>query len=197
MDTSLITPSVDMSSFSSAAIRFNQDYLSLGDNADVEVSTDGGSSWTTVLAQTTDQRGPRLTSIDITDLAAGESDVKVRFHNYNANWAWWWQVDNIFAGQAGCTVGTGGLVVGTVVDGGTGEGINGATVTNLGGDSTTTFATPDPGAAGRLLHPVRGSRTAGLRGLLHRLSAGRGQRHGGPRHDASALLRALSRPTSR
>ena len=144
MNTSLITPSVDMSSFSSAAIRFNQDYLSLGDNADVEVSTDGGSSWTTVLGQTTDQRGPRLTSIDITGMAAGEADVQVNFHNYNANYAWWWQVDNIFVGQAGCTAGTGGLVVGTVTDGGTGEGINGATVTNLGGDTTTTFATPDP-----------------------------------------------------
>ena len=145
MNTSLITPSVDMSSFSSAAIRFNEDYLSLGDNADVDISTDGGTSWTNVLAQTTRPARPGLTSIDITALAAGEADVKVRFHNYNAFWAWWWQVDNVLVGprraarparavwwSAPCATAR------------TGAGLNGATVANLGGDSTTTFATPDP-----------------------------------------------------
>ncbi len=144
MDTELITPSVDMSSFASAAIRFNEDFRWLGDNADVDVSVDGGSSWTNVLSQTSDARGPREISIDITGLAAGESNVQARFHNYNAAWAWWWQVDNILLGQAGCIAGSGGLVVGNVIDGSTDLGLNGATVQNIGGGSTTTFATPDP-----------------------------------------------------
>ena len=128
MDTQLITPSVDLSGFAAATIRFNEDYRSLGDNADVDVSIDGGSSWTNVLAQTSDARGPRQVTLDITAIAAGESDVKARFYNYNAAWAWWWQVDNILLGSAGCQAGSGGLVVGTVTDGSSGDGINGATV---------------------------------------------------------------------
>jgi len=121
-----------------ATIRFNQDYRALGDNADVDVSIDGGTSWTNVLAQTSDARGPRQTTIDITGLAAGESDVKARFHNYNAAYAWWWQVDNVLLGSAGCVAGTGGLVVGTVEDVSTGTLLAGATVENIGGGSTTT-----------------------------------------------------------
>ena len=72
--------------------------------------------------------------------------VLVRFHNYNAFFAWWWQVDNVAISGAVCTAGTGGLVVGNVSDLNTGAGLNGATVMNLpDGDSTTTFATPgDP-----------------------------------------------------
>ena len=131
-------PVVDLSGLSLATIRFNQDFRVLGDNADVDVSIDGGTSWTNVLAQTSDARGPRQTTIDISGLAAGEADVKARFHNYNAAFAWWWQVDNILLGSAGCVAGTGGLVVGTVEDVSTGTLLAGATVENVGGGSTQT-----------------------------------------------------------
>src|SRR5262249_57331355 len=56
LDTTLITPSVDMTSFSSAAIPFNEDYRSLSDNADVDVSNDGGSTRTEAVAE---KPGPR------------------------------------------------------------------------------------------------------------------------------------------
>ena len=144
MDTQLITPPVDMSSLSSATLRFDEDYHWLFDNADVDVSTDGGVSWTNVLAQTSDQRGPRTVNIDITSLAAGQSSVQARFHNYNAFFAWWWQVDDVLLGQALCTPLPGGLVVGNVLSTESGNGLNGATVSNTtNGGSTTTFATPD------------------------------------------------------
>ena len=59
MDTQLITPSVNLSGFASATIRFNEDYqCALCDNADVDVSIDGGSSWTNVLAQTSNAARP-------------------------------------------------------------------------------------------------------------------------------------------
>ena len=67
----LITPSVNLSGFSSAVLRFNEDYRFLFDNADVDVSIDGGSSWTNVLAQTSDARGPRQVTIDITATGGG------------------------------------------------------------------------------------------------------------------------------
>ena len=143
-DTSLITPSVNLSSFASAVIRFKEDYFHLGDEADVDISTDGGTSWTNVLAQTSDARGPRLVQLDITGLAAGQADVKARFHYFNAFWAWWWQVDNVLLGSASCLPGAGGLVVGNVFNANNGAGLNGATVENLtAGGSTKTFATPN------------------------------------------------------
>ena len=77
-------------------------------------------------------------TIDISALAAGESDVKARFHYYNAAFAWWWQVDNVLLGSAGCVAGTGGLVVGTVEDVSTGTLLVGATVENVGGGSAQT-----------------------------------------------------------
>jgi hypothetical protein len=146
-DSSLITPSIDLSALSTAEIRFQQDFdgslPDLGDIADVDVSIDGGGTWTNVLEQTTNVPGPHQTTIDITGQAAGQSDVMVRFHYYNAFFAWWWSVDNVLVGQAGCVAGPGGLVVGNVRDGNTGAGINGATVMNTGGGSTQTVATPN------------------------------------------------------
>jgi hypothetical protein len=138
-DTSLVTPTVDMTSFATATLRFMEDYKSLDDEADADISIDGGTSWTNVLSQTADARGPKTVSIDITGIAAGHANVKARFHYFNAFWAWWWQVDNVLLGSASCNVGSGGLLVGNVTDAGTGLGINGATVQELpDGASTTT-----------------------------------------------------------
>ena len=141
MDTTLITSSVNMTGFPAATLRFNEDYNNLGDNADVDVSNDGGSTWTNVLAQSSSARGPKVVNLDITSIAAGHSNVQARFHNYNAFWAWWWQVDNVLLGQLDCLPGTGGLVTGNVTSLATGAGLNGADVTNTGGGATTkTFA---------------------------------------------------------
>ena len=160
------------------------------------MSIDGGTSWTNVLAQTSDQRGPRQTTIDISGLAAGEADVKARFYNYNAAFAWWWQVDNILLGSAGCLAGTGGLVVGTVEDVSTGTLLAGATVENIGGGSTTDeglHAVVDRGLAA--LHPLRGGGSAGLRGFAGELRGRFGQHSGGAQlGGTSGLPAALGQP---
>jgi len=145
IDSSLITSTVDMSAFSSAVVRFHEDYRSLGDNADVDISTDGGDTWTNVLAQTSDQRGPRTVNVDISSVAVGHNSVQARFHNYNADFAWWWQVDDVQLGQLGCVPGGCGLVVGHVTSTATGNGLNGATVEVDGGNSTKTFAAAGQG----------------------------------------------------
>jgi hypothetical protein len=143
-DNSLISPSLDLSTYSTVQLKFNEDYNWLGDEADVDVSPDGGTTWTNVLAQTASARGPLQKVIDITSVAAGHSNVQVRFHNYNVFFAWWWQVDNVIVSDVpSCTPEAGGLVVGNVRDANTGAGLNGATVTNVGGGSTTSFATPN------------------------------------------------------
>ncbi|MGO0577493.1 S8 family serine peptidase [Ornithinimicrobium panacihumi] len=147
-DTSLVTPSVDMSALESPVVGFKQDWRALGDNADVDVSIDGGQTWSTVLAQTTSLRGPDEQILPLPD-AAGQADVKVRFHQYNADYDYWWQVDDVFLGNRACApTGEGGYVVGTVAGDETGEGVVGATVTNLDvpEEKAVTTATPnDPG----------------------------------------------------
>ncbi len=194
-DTSLITSSVDMSSFSSAAIRFNTDYRHYnpsGDIADVDVSTDGGTSWTNVWEKTADARGPRVESVDITSLAAGQADVKARFHYYNAFFAWWWQVDNVALGQVTCDVGAGGLVVGKVTSLATGLGLNGATVKNLPDDAETlTFHSAGEGDGFYILFAPSG--TQPFRGLAGALRLGAEEHARRAQRDPASRLRAALR----
>jgi N-acetylneuraminic acid mutarotase len=146
-DTSLVSPVIDMSSLSDPVVGFKQDYNNLGDIADVDVSVDGGSTWATVLHQTTSVRGPREDVIPL-PMAAGESDVRVRFHQYEADYDWWWEVDDFFTANRTCDPLPGGLVVGNV-RGATGPaGINGATVTSVDKpeEKAITAATPDDAA---------------------------------------------------
>ena len=77
--------------------------------------------------------------------AAGHANVQARFH-YQWFFGFWWQVDDMTIGPFACPVLPGGLVVGSVSDANTGDGLNGATVTNLGdGSSTTSLAAPEQG----------------------------------------------------
>ncbi len=113
---------------------------------DVDVSTDIGTSWTNVWTKSgADYPGPAHESIDITGLAAGESEVFVRFHYYNANYEYWWQVDNAYIGAPPtCETIPGGMLVGNVYDQNTGEALNEALVASDGaGDSAMTGPTPD------------------------------------------------------
>ncbi len=145
-DTSLVSPVVDLTTVAAPVIRFNQDYNNNGpDRADVDLSIDGGATWTTVLQQAVDTRGPRQTEIAIPQ-AAGQSQVQVRFHYYNAQFEWWWEVDNVLIGsEVRCDPVNGGLVVGHVRDANTNAGVNGATVTSgdKPAEKATSAATPD------------------------------------------------------
>ncbi|WP_202619227.1 S8 family serine peptidase [Ornithinimicrobium cavernae] len=145
-DTSLVSPSIDMSALTAPAVGFKQDWRGLGDDlADVDVSIDGGQTWTTVLSQDLSVRGPNEQFLQL-PMAAGQSDVQVRFHGHLMEYDWWWEVDDVFVGNRDCmpTV-AGGYVVGTVSGADTGEGIVGATVTSVGApeETGTTVATPD------------------------------------------------------
>lgn len=142
-NTSLVSPVMDMSAVESPAIGFRQDYRPLGDKADVDLSLDGGQTWETVLAQTAAARGPRQEVIQIPQ-AVGKSEVQVRFHYYDADYNWWWEVDDFFHGSRACVPTGGGMVVGEVNDN-DGKGVSGATVVNKDDAevTATTEATPD------------------------------------------------------
>ncbi|WP_242002104.1 S8 family serine peptidase [Kribbella steppae] len=143
-DTSLVSPVVDLTAVTAPVIRFNQDlnYLS-GEKADVDLSIDGGTTWTNVLTQAADVRGVKEIAIP---QAAGKSAVQVRFHYYNASYEWWWIVDSVLIGsQISCDAVGGGIVVGNVKDANTNGFVNGAVVSRDGNaaETGTTVATPE------------------------------------------------------
>ncbi|MEV8378067.1 S8 family serine peptidase [Kribbella sp. NPDC056861] len=143
-DTSLVSPVVDLSAVTAPKIKFNQDFNYLaGEKADVDLSIDGGATWTNVLTQAADVRGVKEIAIP---QAAGKSAVQVRFHYSLASYEWWWEVDNVLIGTTvTCEPTGGGLVVGNVKDANTGGYINGAVVTrdDKPSETATTVATPE------------------------------------------------------
>jgi hypothetical protein len=144
-DTFLVTPVVDLSGSANAAVRWANDFIAtgFGDLGEVDVTIDGGATWINVWkAPVTGAPGPGIQTADMS-FAAGHAAVQVRFH-YQWFFGLWWQVDDVTIGPFSCPVLPGGLVVGNVRDANTGLGLNGATVTNLGDDSSTTTVA-DPG----------------------------------------------------
>jgi uncharacterized repeat protein (TIGR01451 family) len=100
MDTELQTPSLDLSTVVSATLGFAaayDDWSSDADYFEVNVSDDGGSSWTQELHWTTDHSagGPGETvTIDLSPYV-GSSSVIVSFHYYAPGWDWWAMVDEV------------------------------------------------------------------------------------------------------
>jgi N-acetylneuraminic acid mutarotase len=144
-DSSLLSPSYDLSADANPILGFDTDYKEFSNStADVDVSADGGATWTTVWHKTTTSvTGPAHVDLPLTGYA-GKSDVRLRFH-YTGSWAYWWELDNVFVGQRSYDPVPGGLIVGNVTDANTKAGVNGATVTSADapGDHTTSAATPD------------------------------------------------------
>lgn len=96
MNTELQTPSINCSGYSIIVLEFDHYFLHwppYPGKADVDISTDGGANWTNILAYGSHASGH--VSVDISAVAAGESDVRVRWHYYNASYVWFWEVDNV------------------------------------------------------------------------------------------------------
>lgn len=99
-DEQLITPTINASGHSQVVLEFSNQFRRSGaEVADVDVSTDGGTTWTNVLRQQGANDGfatPNTKSIDITyAIASNPSSVKIRFHYYNGGFKWWWAIDNV------------------------------------------------------------------------------------------------------
>ncbi len=113
MDESLISPVIDASGESSVVLEF--DYVfrtySGGGNevADVDIKSSAtGGSWVNVFRKTqNDGTGDNLqhASIDISAYAANQTDLQIRFRYYNANYDYYWAIDNIVVkgGNYNCT----------------------------------------------------------------------------------------------
>ncbi|MCK4255263.1 lamin tail domain-containing protein, partial [candidate division WOR-3 bacterium] len=108
-DEELITPSIDCSGYGSVLLSFSSSYENYAgyDWAYVDVSNDGGATWTNVIAWNEDHGDEPVENLDISAEAAGYSDVKIRF-NYDTEgetWLWYWMIDNVtLEGEPQCPV---------------------------------------------------------------------------------------------
>ncbi len=113
IDEELISPTIDLSGINEAYLHFAT-YIEPNDEGDsvneVDISIDNGQSWQNVFAAVSpnhaggwaiageDGNADGRTipvSLDISGIAAGQSQVKVRFHYYDATDDWFWIVDSV------------------------------------------------------------------------------------------------------
>lgn len=96
MDAELRMPSLDLSAATTPALIFRTFFLGeeFGDQAYVDVSTNGGTSWTTELRYDGVDVPASLVTVDLSAYA-GEANVLVRFRYVAADWHWYWQVDDV------------------------------------------------------------------------------------------------------
>ena len=112
VDVSLVTPPLDFLDESTVMLSFSQNFFSYQGNRDeiADVDVYVGGEWYNVLRQTENQTGQSHPLLDISELAAHQPYVRVRFHYYNASAEWWWQIDNVQIGSHECALVPGGLL---------------------------------------------------------------------------------------
>ena len=102
LDEELITPSLNFTNQSTPYLQFETYYNdgTLGSEyAEVDVSSDGGNTWTNVIQWDIDQGSstqPFTVGVDLSAVAGDSSDVKIRFHYIDGGvWSWYWALDNV------------------------------------------------------------------------------------------------------
>jgi hypothetical protein len=95
--TYLVSPTINLAGYTTATFTFWQ-YLRYiaGNRARVEASTDGGTTWFTLLTQVSSQGAPAgfvNTTVNLTPVL-GSPNVKFRFY-YDATYDYGWAIDNV------------------------------------------------------------------------------------------------------
>lgn len=109
MNEYFVSPQIDASTLTGSLIlEFDQWYNNIGgDRADVEVWD--GTQWVTILSQSADVGSSFASavhsSLDVTNYA--NADFQVRFHYYNAVYAWHWAIDNFSVSEVNCLASSG------------------------------------------------------------------------------------------
>jgi len=100
MDESLISPLIDASNWGEVRLHFDHFYRDeplTNESANVQVrSSLTGGSWVTVLSFSGQDSGfPDSPTVDISLWGAGAPDLQIRFWYANANFSFYWLVDNV------------------------------------------------------------------------------------------------------
>jgi len=97
MDTHLVTPSFDFSGYASVYLKFNHffKWYSWGDDekGDVDIKV-GEGAWQN-LKRYRGSNAEGSVFVDITGIVAGQGNVKIRWRYYDANYDWFWAVDDV------------------------------------------------------------------------------------------------------
>lgn len=127
VDTSLISPSINVADLSTLVLEFDGYFRPLGSSeVTVDLSADGGA-WTNIGSINPD-RSYDPYAFDLTADLAGVTSFQIRFR-YTAGWDWYTIVDNVRFGNRSCEVVAPGTMQSTYVnDVNTGLALNGAQV---------------------------------------------------------------------
>lgn len=142
-DTTLESPVMNLTAEPNPEIGFDTSFRGyFGAAIYVDLSLDGGATWTNVWEHLTFDMAQHV-GIAIPQ-AAGQSNVRVRFH-YTGHFSGWWAIDNLYVGSRNCAAVDGALVAGTITDTRTGAAVNGARVASVArpAESGTSEATPE------------------------------------------------------
>ena len=98
MDEQLITHSIDCSNLEDVTLKFKHYFRYYNDYyydevADVDVRLDG-QAWQNV-ARYQDSDAYGQVELDLSSIADGNPNVHIRWHYYNANWDWYWGIDDV------------------------------------------------------------------------------------------------------
>ena len=95
-NSDLITPTIDMSEYSSVNLSFKhyfRQYQSVS-TATLSYSVDNGQTWHTVQQWTSNTSNPATFDMNI-DQVAGHSQVKFKW-NYTGTWGYYWSIDDVY-----------------------------------------------------------------------------------------------------
>ncbi len=153
-DTELVSPAIDVSGLPGLTLFYKANYQDLndgGDTFDLDISTDGGSTWTNLL-QWDENHGTFYNtpgedvSLDLTSAIGSASSFQLRWHYYTSDsspWDWYAQIDEVKIGS--CVRVGDGIVLGTVTDTNTGDEMPSVTVQDGSGGTAMWFnASADP-----------------------------------------------------
>lgn len=92
MNEQLLTNFIDCSGYKSIALKFKYGFLRISAIADVDVRL-GGGSWQNVAHYVASNNGS--IELELPSFVDGQSDVQIRWHYYNANYDYWWGIDDV------------------------------------------------------------------------------------------------------
>lgn len=184
-DTRLISPPIPVSSLPpSPVLVYDANYQQPVGSAsalDLDISTDNGATWTTVL-HWMDLHGDiyalpgETVRVPLGSYLPASGDIRLRWRYYDTGtnvWDWYAQVDDVHIGT--CTLVPGGLVFGRVTDSNTGSDVHGARVADDQGHKVATIVNDDPNlpAGTYMLFSPSGSRTLTASGAHYQEASAR------------------------
>jgi len=94
--TRLTSSAINLTGYSAAAIGFFQylNWIAPTDISQVQISTDGGTNWTTLIQNTADVGTASNFTYSTASLNAYVGQTVIIRFDYQSNYGWWWAIDN-------------------------------------------------------------------------------------------------------